>query len=98
MLVVERLSQSPVEVEVHTVVRADVREDVQLPPQPLVPLVGGRDRAHERGDRHRVRDHPDQHQHDAEQLLRRSLARDVSVPHSRDGRDNEVERRDVLLA
>ena len=51
----------------------------------------------EGADCHRVSNHPNQHQDYAEDLLDWVLARDISVAHCRDRRDNEIQIREVLL-
>ena len=97
VVVVERLSQLPLELEVQLVFVAEMGEHPQLVKEQLRLAVRGTHDVGEGTDCHRVSNHPNYHQNYAEDLLGWVLARDVAVAHCRDCRHDKVETGEILL-
>ena len=97
MVVVQGLSEAPVELEVQIVLVSHDRQQSELGSELFFILVRGGYNGGERADWDGVRNHANQHQDNAEALLCWTLRRDVAVANCRDGRYDEVKCGEVLL-
>ena len=88
----DALSETKIELEVHSVFLADSKENVELVFESGLLLVVRADYARQLADEHGVSHYPDDHENAAKDQLDCGLGCAVSVADCGDGCDDEVER------